>query len=94
MSNTEELTKSAKEVENSDVEQFEKIRLHNNEPFSLYGKKGDYTLLLGDAVVSERKFADEKDADEYLSKRPWEVILLSSYIYRERINAYLKHVEK
>lgn len=94
MKNVEKLTGASKEVENTKVEQFDKINIENNEPFCIVGKKGNYSIAMGNNVVCERKFRDENEAKAYLDKRPWEVILLATYIYREKMKAYIESIEK
>lgn len=93
-SNIEKLEKSSKEIEEVKTEQFETISLgdldEKYEPFNLVGKKGKYTLVLGNTAVWEKEVKSTEEAKELLEQKPWKLTLIATKVYSEYVNEYIK----
>lgn len=76
------------EAEEMDHEQFEWIEL--GEGFYAVGKPGVYTLCFGNDCVCGEKFGTIEEAKHYVEKKPWQLILMCSAIYAERIRELKK----
>lgn len=96
--NIEKLTKSSKEVEEVETDQFEKINMgdhdENFEPFTLLGRAGEYTLTLGNTAVWDKKIVNVEEATTLLTQKPWKLILIASKVYGEYVNEYIKKINK
>lgn len=76
----EEATKTKEEVNEN---QWHEIK---NTPFYAVGNKKDgYTICLAGCAVSPIKFERISKVIEYIAKKPWDLILVSTAIYNERI---------
>lgn len=98
MKNTENLTKTSKEVEEVEVNQFERIEMKKYderfEPFMLVGKENDYMLTLGNTAVWDEKIKKVEEAATLLQRMPWKLVLIASKVYSEYVNEYIKKVSK
>lgn len=76
----EEATTTKKEINEN---QWHEIK---NTPFYAVGNKKDgYTICLAGCAVSPIKFERISKAIEFVSKKPWDLLLVSTAIYNERI---------
>lgn len=58
-------------------------------PFRIVRNKKEVSIVMGDQVV-KKGFESIKDAEEYIEKKPWELILIAGAIYSEFINKIRK----
>ena len=60
-------------------------RFDNHEikgtPFRIVGTPGSYTLCVEMQAVSPRAFKNLKEATNYVNKKPWDLILITTKIY-------------
>lgn len=98
MSNINTLTMNSKEVEEVETDTFENIDMgkisEEYAPFRLVGRKGAYTLCIGNSAVWEEPLTYVEDAKKLIKKKPWKLILITTKVYSEYVNEYLKKQEK
>lgn len=63
-------------------------------PFRTINNEGKWIIALGKHRVSEKEFECEFDALEYISSKPWELILIGANVYRDICKEIKKLNEK
>lgn len=63
-------------------------------PFRTINNEGKWIIALGNHRVSEKEFESEFDALEYISSKPWELILIGANVYRDICKEIKKLNEK
>lgn len=58
--------------------------------FYAVGKDGAYNLVFCQQVVSPKTFETTEEAEEYKNEKPWELILIATSVYNERIQSIKK----
>lgn len=74
-------------VEEVETEQWEK---HEVGPFFAVGKPGHYTLMMAGMAVSSENFKTVEEAQEYVDKKPWDLILIATAVYKEAVDHFKK----
>lgn len=72
-----------KEKSSSNNTEFEKI---DNTPFTLIKTKKGWIIVMGNYQASNKTFNDKNEAELYIHSKPWELLLISSYIFNEEIS--------
>lgn len=75
-----------KNVEKVSTEEFDKI-------FTLVTQKGITRIAVGNSIVSQMQFDTVKAAKEYVSSKPWELIVNVTLLILEKTNK-MKEEEK
>ena len=58
-----------------------------NSPFVVvWNEKEEYQIVIGQNVISNKKFARLEDAIKYINKKPWELILNASLYFCDKVN--------
>lgn len=76
----------------ADIEQFQWIDIANT-PFRAVGKPGAYTLVLANMAVCGKSFRTVADAERYVKKKTWDLILIATKIYSELIENKKRELE-
>lgn len=58
--------------------------------FYAVGKNGAYNLVFCQQIVSPKIFETREEAKKYKDKKPWELILIATSVYNERIQSIKK----
>ena len=81
------------EAEETEVEQqkWEKLK---NGPFMAVGPEGGpYKLTFGNHVVSPMKFKNIEEAEEYVNKKEWDLILVTTAVFMDVANKKKQELE-
>lgn len=54
-------------------------------PFNIINKEGKFIIAIGNDVVCPYEFESEFDAEVYISKRPWQLIMVANAIFYEKV---------
>ncbi|MEM3771989.1 MAG: hypothetical protein QXW80_06730 [Candidatus Micrarchaeia archaeon] len=72
--------------ENEDVN-MSKYEILNNAPFVLVHGPDGWFIVMGEHIVSEKRFKTKDEAKKYVDTKPWELIFVGAV-------AYMKILEK
>lgn len=56
-----------------------------DHPFNIINKEGKFIIAIGNDVVCPYEFENEFDAEVYISKRPWQLIMVANAIFYEKV---------
>lgn len=71
--------------ENNESENINSYVFVEETPFILFKKDERWLILFGNSVASNNDFDTKEEARKYISKKPWDLILISSSIYAEMV---------
>lgn len=54
--------------------------------FSLVTDENGTKITIGNDIVSEKVFENKNEAIEYIDSKPWELIVISSYMYSKLVS--------
>lgn len=84
-------------AEKAETEQFERIPLddatENYEPIELVGKPGEYTMVLGNSAISDKKYESVEKACEDFKHYRTKYMLIASAIYGQYVMEYINKVK-
>lgn len=58
--------------------------------FYAVGKDGAYNLVFCQQIISPKTFETKEKAKKYKDQKPWEIILIATSVYNERIQSMKK----
>lgn len=80
------------ETVNLEVEDRE---LSENGPFVLIrNKKNKWVITMGGALINGKEFDTKEEAEEHLSKKTWNDILIAALIFVSHVNNHMINIQK
>lgn len=62
-----------------------KIVSKHTNLFNIVKQQDGYVITIGRNQVSQKKFANQETAEEYINSQPWELIIAASWIIAENL---------
>lgn len=63
-----------------------KIKRLSNGFYAYRVEKNEYQLIFCNQVVSPRKYRTIKEMEEEIEKKPWDILLITSKVYIDRVS--------
>lgn len=81
------------EIVKEKTEQLFEIEQVENTPFNLIKQDERVKIIIGNQIASEKDFPTFQGAKDYINSKPYELILISSYIYHNLVNDSVKQLQ-
>lgn len=59
-------------------------------PFTIIHHNEKYHICLANNIVGDRPFDSIEEAEDYIKQKPWQLILVSNYIYGKMVEQKIK----
>lgn len=77
---------NSKEESTNNSLSFEVLEVKDT-PFNIVGNEEDgYRIVMGNQQVCKETFENVKKANDYIKKKPYELIMVSCMVYIEKVN--------
>lgn len=63
-------------------------------PFTVIYHDGKHHICLANNIVADRPFDSIEEAERYIEKKPWQLILVSNYIYGKMVEQKIKEAKE
>lgn len=89
MSNIEIINQQANKTETKRENKNEFLEIENT-PFTAVKVENKYILVMGDVMVSGKRFDEIEDVMAYINNKPWELILVAAKTFADKLNEIKK----
>lgn len=63
-------------------------------PFTVIYHDGKHHICIANNIVGDRPFDSIEEAEAYITKKPWQLILVSNYIYGKMVEQRVKEAKE
>lgn len=63
-------------------------------PFTIIHHDGKHHICIANNIVGDRPFDSIEEAEAYIKQKPWQLILVSNYIYGKMVEQKIKEIKE
>lgn len=63
-------------------------------PFTVIYHNGKHHICIANNIVGDRPFDSIEEAERFIEKKPWQLILVSNYIYGKMVEQKIKEAKE